>query len=162
MGAAGGFVAFLLVATPLLDYLTNITPWLPGNVDWRYGVVGLLSGFLLTPLLGMVLASLLAVLVNRRGPRMIVGWLDVAGGAALLLLVPLFLLDFLQIRAGVPPAEMPTFQLAGVKAMLKHITAGLAFLWLGYATLRGLPPKGRRGPRAVSTERAPILPPDAG
>jgi hypothetical protein len=141
---AGYFVALLLVLTPLADFILNVTPLRPGSVDWRYGVVGLFSGFLLTPLLGMVLATLLAVGTNRRPARLAVGVLDLLFGVVLLLLVPLFVLDFFQLRASVPQEQLASFHVEGPKAMLKHLTAGLAFAWLGVSCLRSLPRSSRR------------------
>ena len=144
---AGYFVAFLLVATPAFDWLTNITPLRPGSVDWRYGVTGLLSGFLLTPLLGMSLASLIAVAANARRPRLMTGFFNVVFGASLVLLLPLFTLDFFQLRASLPAGEVSLYDAAGLKAGLKHATAAAAFLWLGVAVLKGMP-------RAVRKSRA--------
>lgn len=148
---AGYFVAFLLVATPLFDWIANVTPFRPGSVDWRYGVTGLLSGFLLTPLLGMVIASLIAMATNTRRSRILVGTLNLMGGLALCLLLPLFALDFFQLRASVPPSELPLFEAAGFKAALKHATAAMAFLWLGIAALRALPRPVRK------TRPAPVV-----
>jgi len=152
IAGAGYFLALLLIATPAVDYATNITPWRPASVDWRYAAAGLLSGFLLTPLLGMALASLLAATGQRRG-RLVVGAVNVVCAAGLVILIPLYALDFLQVRASVPAADLESFTLGGVKALAKHVTAAIAFLWLGIALLRGLPRS--RGRDAVADE--PLL-----
>ena len=157
VAGAGYFLAFLLIVTPAIDYATNITPWRPGSVDWRYAAVGLLSGFLLTPLLGMALASLLAATGQRRA-RVVVGIVNVLCAAGLVILIPLYALDFLQVRASVPAADVAPFTLGGLKALAKHVTAAIAFLWLGVALLRGLPrARGRntaaRKPLMVRPER---------
>ncbi len=139
MSGAAYFVALLLVLTPAFDFVGNVLPLHPSQLDWRYGVSGLLSGFLLTPLLGMVLASAVALAGNQRGARVVVGSLNLACALALGLLVPLFVLDFFQLRASVPAGELPLFQVAGMRAIAKHVTAAFAFLWLGTACLRALP-----------------------
>jgi hypothetical protein len=141
---AGYFVSFLLVVTPVFDWVTNITPIRPASVDWRYGVTGLLSGFLLTPLLGMALASLIAVAGNERRQRLTVSAMSLMGGLFLLLLIPLFLLDFFQLRASMPASEIGFYDASGFKALLKHVTCAVAFAWLGLAGLRGLPRRVRR------------------
>jgi hypothetical protein len=60
-------VAVLLVVTPLVDLVANVWPPRLSAVEWRFGTFGLLSGFLLTPLLGMVLATAAAALLEHRG-----------------------------------------------------------------------------------------------
>jgi hypothetical protein len=146
---AGYFVSFLLVATPVFDWATNITPMRPASVDWRYGVTGLLSGFLLTPLLGMALASLIAVAGNQRRHRVTVSAMSLVGGLFLVLLIPLFLLDFFQLRASMPASEIGFYDVSGFKALLKHVSCAGAFTWLGFAGLRGLPRRIRRSQSAA-------------
>jgi hypothetical protein len=152
MAGAGYFLSFLLVITPAIDYATNITPWRPGSVDWRYAAVGLLSGFLLTPLLGMGIASLLAATGARR-ERVLAGLVNVLCAATLVILMPLYALDFLQVRASVPAADVSAVTLGGLKALGKHASALIAFLWMGIALLRGLPHARSRG----SGSQEPLL-----
>jgi hypothetical protein len=137
VAGAAYFVAFLLVVTPALDYLTNITPMLFGSVDWRYGVVGLLSGFLLTPLLGMALAALVAGYTASRRARVTVGTINLIFGLGLIMLTPLFALDFLQLRASIPAADLRMYEVGGIKALIKNASGAVAFVWLAVAGLRG-------------------------
>lgn len=130
------FVAFLLVATPLVDYGMNIAPFRFGDVSWRYGVVGLLSGFLLTPLLGCALAAAVAALFRQPRMGFAVGALNVLGGVLLLVALLLFALDSLQIRGLTPQERLGIFDAAVLKAMLKHLSAVAALLWLGIGGLR--------------------------
>ena len=64
------FIAALLIATPLMDFATSVVPLRPGSLEWRFASVGLLSGFLLTPLLGLVIALAVAAYADDvRGRR---------------------------------------------------------------------------------------------
>ena len=130
------FVAFLLIATPALDYLSNVWPLRLGDVQWRYGSVGLLAGFVLTPLLGMMLALAAAAVLEHRG---VVRVLSIVN----LVLVPLwviatlgFALDVLQLRATVPEEGRSTFDIGATKAAVKHLTMAVGVAWLGIAGLR--------------------------
>jgi hypothetical protein len=152
---AGYFIAFLLVVTPAFDWVTNITPFRPGSVDWRYGVTGLLSGFLLTPLLGMAVAALISAATGGRRARLVTGVLNLAFGLALVLLLPLFALDFFQLRASMPAGELSLYDVAGLKAAVKHLTAAAAFLWLGVAVLRNLPRAVRKRAAALAVVMEP-------
>ena len=71
---AGYFVAFLLISLSLFDFAGTLWPFLPSEASWRYGSVGILSGFLLTPMIGSLLAVGLvgvagAGAVRRRKPK---------------------------------------------------------------------------------------------
>jgi hypothetical protein len=146
-------IAFLLVATPLVDYTMNIAPFRFGDVGWRYGVVGLLSGFLLTPLLGCALAAAVASLARQ--PRMVVAVaaLNVLGGGLLLVALLLFALDALQIRNITAPAQLDIFDKAVGRAMLKHLSTSAALLWLGIGGLRA----GVTEPPAAAVRAAPAI-----
>jgi hypothetical protein len=135
------FLAFLLVATPLMDILGNTWPLRFGEVTWRYGAVGMFSGFLLTPLLGVWLCSWLALTLGHRTTQrlLMIGCVIVA---LLLVISGLgFLLDVVQLRRSVPtspPQAMWTFQVGAAKALLKYFSAAIAFAWFGVAARRAL------------------------
>lgn len=116
------FVAALLFLITAVDYLGNAWPFRPGEVDWRYGVIGMISTYLLSPLLGCLIASATAAwLPQPRVSRLlgVIFWI-----AALLLLAALaaFVLDSLQVRsAAAPEARWVTttsFLLASAKIFM--------------------------------------------
>ena len=55
IGRALVATGLLMVFVSLLDLGSNLWPFFPSAVEWRYGAVGILSGFTVTPLLGIVL-----------------------------------------------------------------------------------------------------------
>ena len=130
------FVAFLLVATPALDFLTNIWPLHLSNVQWRYGSVGLLAGFLLTPLFGIMFALGAALVLRHRLVLRVVSYLNLVSAVLILVLVGLFALDVLEVRATVPEEARAMFRTGAAKAAVKYVTMAGALGWLGIAGVR--------------------------
>jgi len=124
-------VALLLVVTPLVDLVANVWPPRLGAVEWRFGTFGLLSGFLLTPLLGMVLATGAAALLEHRGAQRTFALLDLAGAALLMIAAVMLSLDWLQMRASIDPATRPAIDIGSVKSIAKHLGVTVALGWLG-------------------------------
>lgn len=132
-------VAFLLVATPAMDFATSIVPIRAGSMEWRFASVGLLSGFLLTPLLGMALAMGVAQFAGHPRVLRTLAILNLLVGITLLVVLVFFLLDVVQLQGGVQEEAKPAFATAALKALVKHATfiAALAFLaWRGIGMSR--------------------------
>ncbi len=129
-------VAALLVVTPLGDFVSGVWPWRITALDWRFASSGLLSGFLLTPLLGVLIA--IGVAAARGSGRLLrvlgVGTL-VAGGICVVILLA-FMLDAVQLNASIPPEQRRSFLDASVKALLKYVMACAASCWLGVRAYR--------------------------
>jgi hypothetical protein len=145
------FVALLLIATPALDLLTNVWPVRMGNAEWRYGAVGLMSGFLLTPLLGLVIGLAAATALDHRRVVRVAGVVSLISGVVLVAGTLSFALDVLQIRGTVTAEARSTFDLGAVKAALKNSSGVVAFGWLGAVSVKA----GRRSARRRS--RVPLM-----
>lgn len=140
-------LALLLVVTPLVDVLANVWPLRFGEVGWRYGTVGVSSGYLLTPLLGLGLAGLLAITRRQRTVLRLLVWVCLVTAVVLVIATIDFALDAMQLRHTVPvtpPLARWSFDVGAVKAIFKHLTAAVALAWLGLAT--------RRAVRALAAE----------
>lgn len=127
----------LLVVLPIVDLVTNVWPLRPWEVGWRYGAVGLGSGFLLTPFLGIIAGLALARSLLQRRMLLFVSW---AAGITALLLVGaamLFALDALQVAEQIPEQGWSAFQVGAVRAVVKLILVAGALGWLSVAGLRG-------------------------
>lgn len=149
------FVAFLLVVFPLVDFGLNVWPLRFAEVSWRYGTVGLLAQFLLTPLLGLAIAWAIAELNDDRGIRL---FLTVTCAlAAVVLVVSLleFVLDVLQMSATVAPERVSTFQVGAIRSVLKQSLTILALIWLAIAGWRT--ERARRGGRHRRSDTAPLV-----
>jgi purine-cytosine permease-like protein len=147
------FVALLLVVLPLADLVTNVLPVRVSAMEWRYGTLGLLSGFTLTPLLGIALAVVLAGLLDHRLLQRIIGFLNLLGAVLLVILIVLFALDWLQLRASVEPDPQHAMDIGALKALVKHLLVAIALGWLGIAGLRAT----RGGAASRRRTAAPLI-----
>lgn len=148
-------IAALLVLLPATDFVSNVWPLQPGDFRWRFGMTGLLSGFLLTPLLGVVLAALVAAITDDRRTLRLTCVVAAAGAVLLVALVALFGLDVLQFRTEVPADRRGPFDFANIRATVKHLLAAASLGWLAMSGLRatGAATAGKGpAPRAVATQ----------
>ena len=132
LGIAGiYFLLFLLFLWPATDYLTTV--WAPrlGEVEWRYGAIGLLTAHLLTPVLAMGLAMVVAFALRHRGALKALSVLSLVGALILIVAMGFFALDVMQLRNVRPPESLPSFQAGALIAELKHFTAFIALTLLG-------------------------------
>lgn len=124
-------VAALLVVIPGLDFASGVLPLRVDNIEWRFATVGLLSGFVLTPFLGITVAMIVA---GSQGHGLV---LRVLGVTTLVLAVMLglvlggFVLDIVQLRNAVSPEAQTAFQSAAWRAIAKHGAFVVALGWLG-------------------------------
>lgn len=142
----GYFLAVVLFLFPAIDLVANLWPLAPGRVNWRYGAYMLLSGFVLTMLLGVALALLIGRGSRHRGIVRVVGVLSALAGAVLLAAAIAFTLDALQLRAGVTGDARTQFGIGVLKALVKNTAAAIGFLWMGWIGWRrdrGLSRRGR-------------------
>ena len=124
------FVALLLVATPTIDFVTSVLPLRPSNIEWRFASVGLLSGFLLTPLLGIVVAMVTAATTGQSRVQRALAIVNAATCGIGIVILLMFLLDIVQLRSVVQAEAKASFQGAALKAVLKHVSFIVATGWL--------------------------------
>ncbi len=146
-------VAILLLIIPAVDFISGVLPLRFDNIEWRFASAGLLSGFVLTPLLGMVLAMLVAMVCEHPEVQRVLAVLNLAMATLLALLMVGFLLDIVQLRNVVQPESRDAFNAAAWKAALKHFAFTIVLGWLGR---RGLQ-VARRAPRAKSQSAAIVI-----
>jgi cytochrome bd-type quinol oxidase subunit 2 len=130
------FLAVLLIVNPAIDFVAGVQPLSFDNLQWRFGAVGLLSGFILTPLLGIVLAIGVAHYAEHYVVQRILAVLNVLTALGFLMLLVLFVLDVLQLKNLVQPEAEAQFASAAWKAILKHGLFVVVTGWLGVAGFR--------------------------
>lgn len=135
--AALYLVAAVLILPPLLEFaLVSLPPRL-GDPRWRFGTAGLLfNNASLLPLLGLSLAAVVSVRLEHRVVARLVAVLLVLFGLGLLVVLPLFVLDFLQLRPDVNPNMLRTVELTSLKAIVTGVILCLATFAVGLAAWR--------------------------
>jgi hypothetical protein len=123
--------AFVLVFWPAVDLLTNTMPFRLGDVRWRYGFGGILAGFLHTPILGLVIATFVAYGRRSRMTLRALASLELLAALALVIVMVMFALDAVQMRAMRPPESLPSFIAGAAISEAKHLTAFLVLVSLG-------------------------------
>jgi len=136
----------LLIVIPLSDALPAAWPLRIGAADWRFAVTGLLSGALMTPLLGAFLVLAAAAILGQRRVMAFGAWSLAVLAVVLLAAAVLFALDFLEVRSRVQEAARPAFLAAALKAIWK--------IGLGCVTSLVLALSARRMARRVANELA--------
>jgi hypothetical protein len=128
-----GLYAFglLLFFWPFADLVTNALPIRLHNVQWRYGFAGLMAAYLNTPILGLVLATGVAYGLRHGRALRLLSVLQLLVAVSLLLVIGVFALDLLQVRASRPEAARPAVLAGGGIAILKHLTAATVLALLG-------------------------------
>jgi uncharacterized membrane protein YjfL (UPF0719 family) len=143
-------VAALLVVVPLVDYVLSVPPAELDSVQWRFSALGLLSGHVLMPILGLAVAFVTsAVLKHHTLQRwMVFACLTIA--MLLLVLSVVFLNDVMQLRTPVPNDGRAAFTSAWQRAVIKLVLSAWGFGYLGWRARKMIPAASRhRGPRPV-------------
>lgn len=146
---AGYLLALYLVLVPLFETTIAIWPFGIGDRQWRFGAVGLYTGAMMTPLLGLLIALVIALYVRNRGMIRAIVVVGGAAAAVTLLSIPVFLMDAVQLRGDVDANAVTAVNVATGSAVFKMILAIVicgAVAWGGWIS-RLADPLGRSTPR---------------
>lgn len=127
---AAPFYAFavLLVATPTIDFVTSIFPMQLRSPQWRFASAGLLSGYLLTPMLGIAIAMTVSAIRGQAGVQRFLSVVNLLLALLLLVLLVSFVLDVMQLNGVVPADGIRAFHAAAAKAVFKYATSILVLI----------------------------------
>lgn len=136
-------VGALLIIAAVSEPILQIWPFRLGEVRWRFGAVGLMSGAVLGTIFGLVwIMAVAAILDHRRTLR--------AGAVVCLLMAVVlaavavfFSLDFLQVRSSVNPNFRGALDLTVLRAMAVLGLSILAATGLGIGGWRSTRVSGR-------------------
>jgi hypothetical protein len=143
-------VAIVLVVIPTIDFVLSVPEVNFGSVQWRFAAAGLLSGYTLTPILGISLAFVIASVLKHHGVQRALVIFCLTIGVSLLVMCVGFVFDALQLRALIPNDGRAAFNSAWHRAVWKHTLAAVALLYLGWGARRMIPQRtSRRGPKQV-------------
>jgi len=129
--AAAYLTAAIMIVMPLLEVVLSIAPFRLGVTAWRFGALGVVSQAYLTPLLGAVVVIYTAVLLGHSRTARIGGAVVLLLAVLLLLAVPFFALDTIQMRVSVRREALRAFDRSALIAALKLFAAGVAGVVLG-------------------------------
>ena len=124
------------MAVPIFDLISTAWPPQPGALQWRYGFLGLLANVLLTPLLGLVLASLVAIWLRQTRTLQVLAILCLVAALVCAVAIVLFALDVLQLGNQVAQASVTNYRAGAAIAGGKYVLAMAALVWLGIGGLR--------------------------
>jgi hypothetical protein len=126
--------ALVLISMPLLDFLSSVMPARAGDFSWRYGALGLLPGYIHTPMLGLVLGLGVGYWQERAWVLRWGGGVALLAALGLLLLTGVFALDVVQMRGMRPEAEFAVTA-GGILQSTKYMTAALVLALLGHGSM---------------------------
>jgi hypothetical protein len=117
----GYSVGALLVLTPVLDNAISVWPLRLGEVAWRFGAVGLFSRTLVSPLLGLLLLLAVSLLAEHRVFTRIIAIISLVAAAKTVIVLGLFALDAVEMRAQIDAGALRAFDLATVSAAFRYV-----------------------------------------
>jgi hypothetical protein len=119
LALAGYLICVYLGVVPITETVLGLWPPSFGEVAWRYGAAGLFTQAFMTPLLGLCLAVALAVHLDHRRMVRFLALVSGAGALLTLIVLPLFVLDLVQMRGSVNEGAETAFDIASLSAVLK-------------------------------------------
>lgn len=143
-------VAALLIVIPMVDVVLGVPAPQFSNVQWRFAAVGALSGYTLTPVLGLSMALVIAAFLKQYAVQR---WLVAAVLSLAAILIALsfgFVRDMLELRVSVPEDGRAAFNSAWERAIAKLALSALALVYMGWRARRMIPVRSRhRTPKPV-------------
>ena len=143
-------VSAMLVAVPLADFFLSVATPEFSSTQWRFATVGLLSGYMLLPVLGIAMAFVISSILKHYALQraLVIACLTTAVIFALLSIR--FLLDVGSQRFMVGPEGMPAFKSATNRAIIKLILTTVATAYMGLRARRMIPsPTRHKTPKPV-------------
>ena len=139
-------VGALLIVGAVSEPLLQIWPLRPGELRWRFGAVGLMTGAVLGVMFGLVWVMAVAAMLDHRKTLRATSVVCMAMALVLTLVAAAFSLDFLQVRNSVNPNFRGALDLTVLRAM--------AVLGLSIPAAVGLGIGGWRSSRATGRAHA--------
>jgi hypothetical protein len=131
------FVATILVAVPLVDFVFSVQSPELSSSQWRFATVGLLSGYTLSPVLGVALAFTVAAILKHYTVQRALVIACLTSAVIFALLSYQFWTDMQSQLFSQDAAA--AFKSAGNRAIIKLILTSIAFGYLGWRARRMIP-----------------------
>ena len=132
--------AFILFFMPYFQAIAGLWPISLGSLQWRYQATGALSGILMLPFIGMVLALAIARSSGHKGVARLIGIVAALTTITLLVAMGLFAMDALQLKKVIADRQMAGFNKATFTAGVTLLISFSVFAVLTVISFR--PPQG--------------------
>lgn len=138
-------VAGAFTAIPLFQLAPRLWPIALHEAAWRYEAYSVVSGDILAPMAGLVLAQWVAAVENDRPVQGLLSLAGVVAGAALVGCAPFFVGDYLALRAQAPAEMRGAIDSAAWRALFAGLVGGVTLFLVGLAGWRAAhaPPWGQ-------------------
>ncbi len=149
-------LAALLIVQPLAEWLAAVWPPRIGQASWRYGALGILSGTLLTPMLGLVLAGGVGMVREHSWPVRVLSLLALIIGPLMVLSCVSFALDAVELKTRVPDQGQTRYLMESLRTLFRVSTAGTVLTVLGLGGLLAVR-RAARDAAAAAPQHASLL-----
>jgi hypothetical protein len=164
-------IAFSLSIIPPIDALMQTLPMRFGDPRWRWGAFGLMSNAMMIPMIGLLIAFVVATVFEHHLFRRILGVFTAILALGTLIGLGLFALDTLQLHKQVQERGLLAFRVAALTATTKAVVGMLTlggFTWTAFtgpkrrekASASGIIIGGSRQAKAPAST-APLTAPEA-
>lgn len=154
-------VGFLLILIPPLAVLPTLSagPFSFGDVTWRFGAVGLLTGALLLPIVGCFVLSAGAQLLRHPKMQLTLTAMQIAAALVLLVVMAVFILDALQLRNQVRAEGLRVYHITVAKALLTQAVSIAALVSFSIAGIKSRRARSvvRESRTSSDIERTPLV-----
>jgi hypothetical protein len=140
MATPAYFVAFILVFVSMLNTAMSFFPFRMADARWRYGAFGIMATGLTLPIVGILLALVVAATFEHRRGQRAIGAFSLVVALVVLVSLGMFALDALQVKGQVKAPLKLNFEVATVTGTLQALLAVAALSLLGLAAFRGPKP----------------------
>lgn len=129
-------IAFMLAILPVFELGASVASFEPGDLRWRFGAVGLISGIIPGVSMGLFMAIAGAYFFRHPWTLRVLSVLTVLLALTLLALLGTFTLDALQVRNEVVPQAVKAFTTASIRAVLSIGVGTVVLAVLGFTGFR--------------------------
>lgn len=154
-------VAAILILFPPFELLQEAWPVRLFDINWRVETVGTLSGMIVLPLFGFLLAFALALFLEQWRAVKLLAWFNVCLVVVLFLGLAVYGYDTIRLRGDLAREAHRAYDLQVVTAFAKYALGLLVLLALVYAERRAVGLVNRKvgfpSPAVDKAEPAPLL-----
>lgn len=150
-------VAAIVLLFVVTDLMAVSRPLSPGELSWRYGVIGLTGGTLYHPLVALFLGSVAAALADHRAMLGVFAGLSLLAVLALLGMLAVFSLDAAELRTLIREGSRAgRFDRASFQVFLKLAVGSIGFACIAFFAFKQLASRGRSRDRSEPRDEGPL------